>query len=748
MSRPIARMQSRVERMARATSRAISRANRSADALSGGLMRAGASTAVAGALAGVAMVNVVKTGAEFEHSVNTAAAKFPERIKMGTKAFDELSQAAATIGAETEFMAMEAGQALDFLAMAGFDAKQAIAALPGVVDLATVGNMDLATATDMASDSLGAFNLMSKDAAVLQQNLARVNDIFAKTTTSANTNIEQMFEAAKDAGPVVTATGHSMETFAAMTGKLADAGIKGSKAGMVLKNMFLRLAAPPSEAAGALKMLGVETQDAAGNLRDITAVIDDLNVATTGMGSATKAGVLNDIFGMRAVAGATVLLQRGGSALREYRKDIDAAAGTSKSIATQMRGDTSGAIKSAESAWEGLKIAVAEATKEQTKGALASSTAWMRANRGMVSGKVTQALRDIKLYWPEIVSGAKMLAATVGGLVAWVLVVRFAGLAMATLNGALVLGRGIALAYRGAVWLATAATKSATLATAANTVASRSSTVALGARAAATRVVALVTSFATWAIRGNVVATGAGSIATAGATLKSWAHAAALRGQAVSTWATSRASWAATGSAVRLGVVTAAGTVKAWAHTAAITAKRVVLGAMTRAGWAAAASTVALAAAEGKATIASWALATPLAAILVTLAAIGAAVAAIVVAIDQIKKLADELGGWGGLAAFATGGFDAADERMNQKAREEAARRRADDAKRNKEETEGYGTREAPVNAETEMVAIQKMMADLGTGELTIKGPADIAKITKQFEGRGPKMVLAPSGAD
>ena len=95
--------------------------------------------------------------------------------------------------------------------MAGFNAESSVAALPGVVDLATAAQVDLATATDVASDSLGAFGLMTKDAGKLGINLSRVNDVIAKTTTSANTTVEALFETIKDG--VITSSDYGRRVY-------------------------------------------------------------------------------------------------------------------------------------------------------------------------------------------------------------------------------------------------------------------------------------------------------------------------------------------------------------------------------------------------------------------------------------------------------------------------------------------------------------------------------------------------------
>jgi TP901 family phage tail tape measure protein len=296
LTAPVSRMQNSIGKFTRSASDGLGRLNRIFSKVSDGIKKVGRNMLIGAAVIGGAMTSVVATGAQFEQSIVNASAKFPEGIKRGTDAFKALEDAARKTGSTTEFTASQSAEALNFLAMAGFNAENAIAALPGVVDLATASSLDLGTATDIASDYLGAFNLMTKDSQQLGRNLQRVNDVIAKTATSANTSVTDLFEAIKDGGPVATTAGASLETFASLAGTLANAGIKGSRAGTTLKNTFLSIAAPSTSAAKILKRLSVSTQDADGNMLDIVETLDSLNKALDGLGTGARAALLEGIF--------------------------------------------------------------------------------------------------------------------------------------------------------------------------------------------------------------------------------------------------------------------------------------------------------------------------------------------------------------------------------------------------------------------------------------------------------------------
>lgn len=272
----------------------------------------------------------------FDDAITQAAAKFPEGIKRGSKEFKALGMRAREVAAQTKFTATEAAGALDFMAFAGFSANQAMALLPQTTTLATVANVDLARSTDIATDALGAFNLRANNTADLTRNLTRINDVFAKTITTSNTNLEQLFEGLKQAGPVATAAGVSLEQTAAITGTLANAGIKGSLAGTQLKNMFLKLTATTPKAEKMLAKLGVRVADEQGNMRDFFHIIQDFEVGLRDMGSAQKSAALNTIFGRRAVVGMNNILNIGSKELRRYADRLNRSAGTAKEMAADI----------------------------------------------------------------------------------------------------------------------------------------------------------------------------------------------------------------------------------------------------------------------------------------------------------------------------------------------------------------------------------------------------------------------------
>ena len=395
---PVRRMEKSVGRFGRTTTKQFKKADRASSKLAGRLKSLAAIgislvgiTAITHGLAGA-----ITTGAEFEQTIVNAAAKFGGAAQIGSANFKALEDAAAKAGKTTEFSAVQAAEGLNYLAMAGFDVNQSISALPGVIDLATASSLELGRASDIATDTLGAFNLATKDATQLQKNLTRVSDVMAKTATTANTDMEQLFETFQTAAPVATSLGASIETVSAMAGVLANSGIKASVAGTTLKNVFTRLAAATPKAQKQLDKLHISLKDGSGNFRDVFDILEDLNKSMSSLGEVERAAVLNDIFGKIPIAGVNVLMSKGAEGLRKYRTQLENSTGAAQKMAEMMRKTLGNRFKIFKSTLEGFKITLFKTLYEQLGRATVGFTGlikvtddWLKQNKESVQAVLT-----------------------------------------------------------------------------------------------------------------------------------------------------------------------------------------------------------------------------------------------------------------------------------------------------------------------------------------------------------------------
>ena len=344
---------------------------------------------------------------QFDQAITASSAKFKDMnlaTAEGQKKLEQLGKTAREVGASTQFTATQAAEGLDFLAMAGFSANQAMASLAGVVDLATVGQIDLARATDIASDTLGAFGLMTEDTAQLQANFTRINDVMAKTITSSNTNMEALFESVKKGAPAFTAAGQSMETFAAFAGIMANSGVKGAESGTQLRNMMLKLAAPSAEAAKILQNLGIQTEDADGNFLDAIDILAQFEKSLVGMGTAQKSAALATIFGTRSVTGINLLLQAGTKQLRQFRDELKGSAGAAQDMSDIIRKSLLNRLAALKSAAIEVGFQFFDKIKGQAAGAIEKLTQVVRnlpieqiiENMGNV---IRKALPVLRVFW-------------------------------------------------------------------------------------------------------------------------------------------------------------------------------------------------------------------------------------------------------------------------------------------------------------------------------------------------------------
>lgn len=276
------------------------------------------------------------------------------RIDKDNPQFAALREQAKKLGAETAFSASDAASGQAFLAMAGFTPQAIRAALPGVLNMALAGGMELGESADIGSNVLSQFNLNPKE-------MNRVSDVLTATFTRTNTDLRGIGEAMTYAGVGAEKLGISVEETAALVGMLAQQGIRGSMAGTGLRATLGRLAAPADKARTALKELGVSAADAQGKMRPITDVLLDLYNATRKYSNTAQASFFKDIAGEEAFTSLQTLVDAAGKGnLQALLKELEAARGEAGKVARVMADNLGGDLDNLSSAWEGLRIQIEE----------------------------------------------------------------------------------------------------------------------------------------------------------------------------------------------------------------------------------------------------------------------------------------------------------------------------------------------------------------------------------------------------
>ena len=303
----------------------------------------------AGGLA-LAMRKAVRTAADFEQGM----AKVKAVTTPTGKEFKQLSNLAKEMGATTKFTAAEAAAGMEMMGRAGYSTTQIMAGLGPMLQAASAEGMELKSVSDIVSNIVGSNKLLVSDT-------AQVADTLAQTSRSANTNIGELGEAFRTIGPVGVNAGLSLQELAASFGVLSDSGIKGSEAGTAFKTMLSRLAAPASDAQKILDKLGVATNDANGNLRPMNTIMGDItsSMERLNLGTGEQNKALQKIFGLRAVAAASVLMEANANGkLAEKIATVNDHQGAAAEMSKTLLNTFEGQMTLMNSAFDGLMLSL------------------------------------------------------------------------------------------------------------------------------------------------------------------------------------------------------------------------------------------------------------------------------------------------------------------------------------------------------------------------------------------------------
>lgn len=267
--------------------------------------------------------------------------------------FNQLRKKALEMGAKTKFSASESADALNYMALAGWDSKQMMSGISGVMDLAAASGEDLGQVSDIVTDSLTAFGMEAKDS-------SRFADVLAQTSSKANTDVKGLGDAFKYAAPVAGALGYSVEDTSIAIGLMSNAGIKGEKAGTALRTMFTNLSKPTKAMKDKMDELGISITDSNGEMLPMRDVIDQLRGKMSGLSKDQQAAAAATIFGKESMSGALAVVNASDEDYQKLTKSIDGSKGASKRMAKEMEGGIGGSLRKMKSAIESLAISIGD----------------------------------------------------------------------------------------------------------------------------------------------------------------------------------------------------------------------------------------------------------------------------------------------------------------------------------------------------------------------------------------------------
>lgn len=293
--------------------------------------------------------SAVDAGMEFDQGMAQVAATMGTTVDQ----IGDLRDFAMEMGAKTAFSATQAAEALNYMALAGYDAQTSMAMLPNVLNLAAAGGIELASASDMITDAQSALGL------TLEQTNAMV-DQMARASSKTNTSVAQLGEAILTVGGTAQYMAGGTAELNAVLGVLADNGIKGSEGGTHLRNILLKLSSPTKDATALLDKLGVQVFDAEGKMRSFADIFPELNAAMSTMTDQERLDAMSTLFNSRDIASATALLSTTTERWTELGDALGDCAGAAEQMANTQLDNLAGDITLFKSALEGAQITLSD----------------------------------------------------------------------------------------------------------------------------------------------------------------------------------------------------------------------------------------------------------------------------------------------------------------------------------------------------------------------------------------------------
>lgn len=371
----------------------------------------------------------IKVGSDFEAGMSNVEAIFSASAQSVTTASGEmvdgltaLTEKAKEMGATTKFSATESSQALNYMAMAGWDAQAMYDGLAGIMTLAAASGEDLATTSDIVTDALTAFGMQASES-------GHFADVLAQVSASANTNVGLLGETFKYVAPLCGTMGYSAEDASIAIGLMANSGIKGSQAGTALKTAIANMAAPTKAMAAQMAALGIEITNSDGSSKSLMEVMQNLRTSFDGLSESEQAAAASTIFGKESMSGMLAVINASDEDFAKLTESIYNCDGAAEQMAATMQDNLQGQITILKSGVEGLGIAVYEKLQEPLKNLAVKGQEYIGQltdafNSGGFSGLVSEignvladAVSMVMTYAPKLVDAAvDCIDAFIGGI--------------------------------------------------------------------------------------------------------------------------------------------------------------------------------------------------------------------------------------------------------------------------------------------------------------------------------------------
>ena len=289
----------------------------------------------------------VDAASEFEAQMSTV-----EAISGATQGeMQELTALAKEMGATTKFTATEAGQGLEYMAMAGWKADDMLNGLEGIMNLAAAAGEDLAETSDIVTDALTAFGLSASDS-------AHFSDVLAQASANSNTNVSMLGNSFKMVATTAGSLNYSIDDIAVALGAMANQGLKGEMAGTALATAFTRMAGTNDTATAAMEQLGLSMFDNQGNAKDLATFMGELRDAFSGLNQQQVVSYAYMLAGQKGMKGLQAIVNTSEADWNKLTEAIAGSSGAAKRMAETRLDNFKGQVTLLESAADGLKVEI------------------------------------------------------------------------------------------------------------------------------------------------------------------------------------------------------------------------------------------------------------------------------------------------------------------------------------------------------------------------------------------------------
>lgn len=282
--------------------------------------------------------------------------------------FTQLRDKAIEMGAKTKFSATESAEAFKYMAMAGWDTKDMLNSISGVMNLAAASGEDLGTVSDIVTDAMTAFGLAADGTTKVLKNGYNVevsnaehfSDVLAEASSRSNTNVSLMGATFKYVAPIAGAMGYSIEDTAVAIGLMANAGIKGEQAGTALRSTITRLVKPTKESGTAMDALGISVANSDGSMKSLDDVLRQVRSSMSGLTEDQKASYAAMLAGQEGMSGLLAIVNASDEDYQKLSESIQNCTGASQEMADTMQDNLGGAVTLLKSALESAGITIGE----------------------------------------------------------------------------------------------------------------------------------------------------------------------------------------------------------------------------------------------------------------------------------------------------------------------------------------------------------------------------------------------------